>query len=85
MLTFETYTTRVVDLLGLDLSDRPITPDDGLYTDLALDSFQALQLIVVTEAIADISVPPVEIPELFSAQDAYDYYVSLRNRTDDAP
>jgi len=84
MLTFETYTTRVVDLLGLDLSDRPITPDDGLYTDLALDSFQALQLIVVTEAIADISVPPVEIPELFSAQDAYDYYVSLRNRTDDA-
>jgi len=84
MLTFETYTTRVVNLLGLDLSDRPITPDDGLYTDLALDSFQALQLIVVTEAIADISVPPVEIPELFSAQDAYDYYVSLRSRPDDA-
>lgn len=72
---------RVAELLELEV-DGPISPYDGLYTELALDSFQALQLIVIIETLADSPVPPLDLPELFTMQDAFDYYVSLASSAD---
>jgi acyl carrier protein len=76
MLDYDRMSARVAELLGLEI-DGPIDPGVGLYDELGLDSFQALQLIVIIESLADAPVPPLDLPELFTMQDAYDYYVSL--------
>src|SRR6478735_7763981 len=77
LLSYDDFTCRLLDLLALEV-EGPVNPYDGLYTELALDSFQALQLIVIIESLADAQVPPLDLPDLFTVQDAYDYYVSLR-------
>ncbi len=76
MLSFNDFFQRVLALLELEF-DGTVNPYDGLYSELALDSFQALQLIIITESLADVALPPVDLPELYTAQDSYDYYVSL--------
>jgi len=76
MMTYDQFTRRVVELLELDLV-FPVNPFDGLFDEVGLDSFQTMQLIVVIEALAGIDVPPLEIPEMFTVQDTYDYYGSL--------
>lgn len=74
-LPFDQFSTLVVERLRLP--DEPLAPDDGLYTTLALDSFQSLELLVVIEAMADVEVPPAVLPQLFTMGDAYEYYREL--------
>lgn len=83
MLAFDAFAERVTGLLEIDLG-RPLNPYDGLYDELALDSFQTLQLIVIIESLADVLVPPLDIPELYTVQDAHSYYESLCRLTVDA-
>ena len=54
-----------------------VGPHDGLYDDLGFDSFQAFELIVVVEAMADCLVPPPEIVEMYTLADAFAYYEQL--------
>ncbi len=76
MLAFEQFAGSLVEFLDLDI-EGAVSPFDGLYTELALDSFQALQLVVTVESMAGAMVPPVDMPELHTVQDAYDYYCAL--------
>jgi acyl carrier protein len=73
---FDTFATRIIDRLHLDYDD-PVSPDDGLFTELALDSFQSLELMVIIEAMADVEVPPAVLPEMYTMGDAYRYYQEL--------
>ena len=77
MLDYTNFTTHLAELLGLE-TDFSIAPDVGLYDDLSLDSIQALELLIITESLADIGAPLIEIPELYTMGDVYDYYVQLR-------
>lgn len=75
LLGYETFARRIASLLGVDI------PDDssrylGLY-DLGLDSLQAFELLVITEALAGPTVVLEEVPELCTMDDAYQYYASL--------
>jgi acyl carrier protein len=76
MLDYGALSRRVIELLNLDIEGE-VDPTDNLYADLALDSFQALQLIVIIESLADTLMPPVDLPELYTMQDAFDYYATL--------
>lgn len=74
-LPFDRFSAQVVERLRLPA--EPLTPDDGLFTTLALDSFQSLELLVVIEAMANVEVPPAVLPQLFTMGDAYGYYQEL--------
>lgn len=75
MLDYDGFSNRVATLVEIDL-DVPVNPYDGLYTDLGFDSLQAFQLIIIIETLAD-AMPIDEVPELYTMQDAYDYYAQL--------
>jgi acyl carrier protein len=75
-LDFATFATRVASLLGLVAVPTPGEPVD-LCDDLGLDSFQAYELLVIIEDLADADLPPVELPNLRTMRDAYSYYLSL--------
>ena len=68
---------RLAELLGLE-RDHPVHADEGLFDDWSLDSLQAFQLIITVETMAEIDVPPTEIPSIFTVGDAYAYYRTLR-------
>jgi acyl carrier protein len=77
MLSSESFVTRLASILNVDLGPIGMSLDVSLYEDWALDSLQAFQMIVAIESLADAIVPPVEIPELFTPLDAFEYYMSL--------
>lgn len=76
-MTFEEFVRRIGVMLRLEISP-PATPATGLYDDLGFDSFQAFELLIAIEALADALVPPVDVPALFTLGDAFAYYVQLR-------
>lgn len=55
----------------------PLERSTGLYDDLGLDSFDAFRLMLFSEDIAGLILPPEEMPPLFTVGDAYDYYRAL--------
>jgi len=73
MLTFDDFSSRVIDTLQVD-QPPAVTPYSDLYNELGLDSFQAFQLIVVIEALAGAEVPPPDLPEMYTMGDAFRYY-----------
>jgi acyl carrier protein len=76
MMTYEQFSSRVNELLRLERED-PINPFEGLYDELGLDSIRAFELIIVVEALAAVDLPGVNLPEMYTMQDAYDYYRAL--------
>jgi acyl carrier protein len=78
-LQMEDFVRRVERLMNRELGpDRaPIDPSASLYDDLGLDSIEALQLLIAIESIAGIDVPPLEVPALYTVQDAFEYYSLL--------
>ena len=76
MMTYEQFSSRINDLLRLG-RDGPINPFDGLYDDLGLDSIRAFELIIVVESLAAVDLPSLKLPEMYTMQDAYDYYRAL--------
>lgn len=77
LLTFGQFVDRLRVHLRLDLPDT-VRRDDSLYEQLGLDSIQAFELMVVTEASAGSVIPPATFPELYSVGDAYAYYKERR-------
>jgi acyl carrier protein len=53
---------------------RTIDPDLLLTEDLDIDSIQTLELVLLTEHLAGLWVPPADIPLILTLGDAYDYY-----------
>jgi acyl carrier protein len=72
------FCRRLLELLQID-PQLSFGPDDTLFDTIGLDSFQAFQLIVIVEALADVDVPPVDIPEMYTLRDTYSYYLTLRS------
>jgi acyl carrier protein len=57
---------------------EPLEPQSSLYEDWGIDSLQAFELIILTEQLAGLHIPPAEIPLMFTVQDAYEYYQLCR-------
>lgn len=76
-MDFEQFVERVEALLRVEVP-RPANPYDSLYDDLGLDSFQAFELMIVIEGLAECMVPPMDLPELYTLADAFAYYEQLR-------
>jgi len=47
----------------------------GLFDDLALDSLQTFQLVILIEESAGLMVPPEFPPEMYTIGQAFDYYL----------
>jgi acyl carrier protein len=71
--TLESYVTLMTELLDLRPLENP-TDDIDLYEEWGLDSLQAFELIILTEQLAGLDVPVVEVPAMFTIGDAYIYY-----------
>ncbi|MDA8103514.1 MAG: acyl carrier protein [Nitrospiraceae bacterium] len=83
-LAFDQYVSALVHELGLSLK-VVATEATGLHDELGLDSFSTFELIVVTEQLADVRLPPPEVPPLFTLGDAYAYYLYSLESTRDQP
>jgi len=79
-LGFHRFAERVMHLLGLQVAANALSQDASLQFDLALDSFQMLQVILVIEAIADVAVPPADMPKLTTLLDAFEYFEQLSSQ-----
>jgi acyl carrier protein len=73
VLSLDEYCRRIFGILELP-APEPVDPTAGLFDELALDSLQAFELIVVTEQLAGRDVPPPELPTIWTLGDAYRYY-----------
>jgi acyl carrier protein len=75
-LDFTTFVTRLRSVLDAEIPES-VTPYDSLYEELGFDSFQAFELLIVVESLAESLVPPAEVPELYTLGDAHAYYEQL--------
>lgn len=78
-LSLEQFLDQLIAALNIDVD--PIhrhAAGASIYDDWAIDSLQAFQVIIVTEAMAGALVPPPELPELYTPADVYAYYLSMR-------
>lgn len=76
-LSFEQFVERLRVLLKVEIPD-PVNRYASLFDDLGLDSFKAFELMIIVEGLAESMVPPMEVPEIFTLSDAYEYYEQLR-------
>lgn len=67
---FETIASRASFILP-----EGVTPYDTLENDLSLDSLQVFELLVITEILSGVEVPPETTPSLISGVDLYEYYL----------
>lgn len=54
-----------------------VTPRTGLYDDLALDSFQAVEVVLRVEALAGRDDEDGAVPPLYTLGDLHGYYLAL--------
>lgn len=76
LMSSDEFLDRLSVLLGV-VPDDSHDPYSNLFDDWGLDSLQAFQMIVITESLAEVVVPPPDLPEIYTAGDAYDYYCTL--------
>lgn len=77
-MTFELFVARISAMLRVAIPPG-VAPGTGLYDDLGLDSFQAFELLIVIESLAEVTLPPMDLPQLFTLGDAFEYYRVLRS------
>lgn len=81
MTSFATYTRKLMGELGIEgLDPSKVDEDTSLWDDLAMDSFDAVRLVVLTELMSGILIPDIPLPELFTMGDAYAYFRQLSAR-----
>ena len=73
--SFSEYLSLMDELLLIN-SEVELNEESSLYSDWGIDSLQAFELILLTEQLAGVHVPPSEIPELYTTGDAYRYYLT---------
>jgi acyl carrier protein len=81
VLGIEEYWLRLGTIIGLP-PINPIVPSLSLEGDIGVDSLQSLEVIIVTEQMAGVWIPPAVQPEIFTVADAYSYYVECYSRRD---
>lgn len=69
----EEFVEKLRPMLSFGLPDV-VNPYDSLSDDLAIDSIQVFEVMILTEALADCLIPPDELPVLGTFADAYEYY-----------
>jgi len=75
-LSFEELCGLVLSRLKVNAA-VPFQEATGLWDELALDSFDALGLIIIVEQMADVAYTPFDLPALFTLGDVYEYYLRL--------
>lgn len=75
-MEFQEFVDELRTALTAELPES-VTPYHGLYDDLGFDSFQAFELLIVVEGLAENVVPPAEVPALFTLGDVHAYYEEL--------
>ena len=80
VLPYQDFAERIVDSLALGVAELPL-PTAGLFDDLGFDSFQAVELLVTAEELSQAQVADIEPPEIYTMQDAYDYYCNLSRQS----
>jgi len=85
MEKFEEYCTQVFDTLGVVGIDIANSSSITL-SDMGLDSFHALEIVLVTEEMAGLQYSPGEMPAIYTLADAFNYFVKCEHesRTDKA-
>lgn len=76
-MDFSEFVLRISKLLRIELPEN-MSRYDSIYDELGLDSFQAFELLIIVEGLAEAMVPPVDVPEIFTMDDAFAYYERLR-------
>jgi acyl carrier protein len=56
----------------------PFERSTGVYDELGVDSLQAFQMLIIIETAAELDVPSLELPDIITLGDAYDYYLAAR-------
>jgi len=74
-LDFDSFVQALSAEFGLEGVE--VTAATDLYDELALDSFDAMRLMLWCELVADVLFPPESIPTLIQVQDVFDYYQNL--------
>jgi len=74
MLSFDEFCDVLLDRLRVP-APPGLGPEADLYSEVALDSFQAFEMLIVIEATAGLDIPPAQIPEIYTLGDAYEYYL----------
>jgi acyl carrier protein len=74
MKDFDDYASILLEIFHKVEHDG-VSRSADLYEEIGLDSLQTFELIVLSEQMAGLMIPPVEIPAINSMGDAYDYYV----------
>jgi len=72
--SLEEYLSLMGEMLQAPIHGT-LNGESGLYDDWGIDSLQAFELIILTEQLAGIHIPPADIPLMFTVNDAYAYYV----------
>lgn len=75
------FVSRVRRVASFDLVETARL-DSHLVDDLGLDSFQAFELLIIAEGVAQCMVPPEELPHLRYLDDLYSYYLICCERAD---
>ena len=73
MISFDEYCMRVQNELNVKFIVTP-SKSDRLLEDLGWDSLLVLDLIIFSEQLADLLLPPDAEPVILTLGDAYDYY-----------
>jgi hypothetical protein len=74
-MTFNEYASSLEKAIGVTFPPA-YGPDTGLFDEIDLDSLSAFELILFTEDLAGLTVPPAEPPSLATLGDAFSYYLA---------
>jgi acyl carrier protein len=73
MKTMTAYVALMSELLSIELP-IDLSSEMSIFDDWGLDSLQAFELIILTEDLAGLVVPPAQIPPIYTVGDAFIYY-----------
>jgi len=76
-MSFEQFVHRLRSLWRVEIP-AGVNPYASLFEDLGSDSMQAFELLIIIEGLADCMVPPMEVPEMYTLADTFDYFKLLR-------
>jgi acyl carrier protein len=74
-LPFDRFAYALLKTLAIDVPSA-LSRETGLFDDLGLSSIQAFEMIIVIEEAAELLIPMMDLPRIFTLGDAYDYYLA---------
>jgi acyl carrier protein len=82
-LEFDEFVASLVARLAevLAFNPRELTAASGLYDEVGLDSVDAVEVVLKIEELAGSHEPSIDLPQLLTLGDAYDYYVDVVRST----